>query len=32
MAIPNLIAIIALSSVVISLTKDYFSRKQIRTN
>ncbi|MDP6923148.1 MAG: amino acid carrier protein [Candidatus Scalindua sp.] len=32
MAIPNLIAIIALSSVVISLTKDYFSRKHIRTN
>ncbi len=31
MAIPNLIAIIALSSVVISLTKDYFSRKHIRT-
>jgi Na+/alanine symporter len=31
MAIPNLIAIIALSSVVISLTKDYFSRKQVRT-
>ena len=32
MAIPNLIAIIALSGVVISLTKDYFSRKHIRTN
>ena len=32
MAIPNLIAIIALSSVVISLTKDYFSRKHVRTN
>jgi Na+/alanine symporter len=32
MALPNLIAIIALSGVVISLTKDYFSRKHIRTN
>ena len=32
MAIPNLIAIIALSGVVISLTKDYFSRKHVRTN
>ena len=30
MALPNLIAIIALSGVVISLTKDYFSRKQVR--
>ena len=32
MAIPNLIAIVALSGVVISLTKDYFSRKHVRTN
>jgi len=32
MALPNLIAIIALSGVVISLTKDYFSRKHDRTN
>ena len=32
MSLPNLIAIIALSGVVISLTKDYFSRKHIRTN
>jgi Na+/alanine symporter len=32
MALPNLIALIALSGVVISLTKDYFSRKHIRTN
>jgi Na+/alanine symporter len=32
MAIPNLIALIALSGVVTSLTKDYFSRKHIRTN
>jgi AGCS family alanine or glycine:cation symporter len=32
MALPNLIAIIALSGVVISLTKDYFSRKHVRTN
>ncbi len=32
MAIPNLIAIIALSSVVLSLTKDYFSREHTRTN
>jgi len=32
MAIPNLIALVALSGVVISLTKDYFSRKHIRTN
>jgi amino acid carrier protein len=32
MALPNLIAIIALSGVVIGLTKDYFSRKHIRTN
>ncbi len=32
MAIPNLIALIALSGVVVSLTKDYFSRKHIRTN
>ena len=31
MALPNLIAIIALSGVVVSLTKDYFSRKHIRT-
>jgi AGCS family alanine or glycine:cation symporter len=31
MALPNLIALIALSGVVISLTKDYFSRKHIRT-
>jgi len=32
MSLPNLIAIIALSGVVISLTKDYFSRKHVRTN
>ena len=32
MALPNLIAIIALSGVVVSLTKDYFSRKHVRTN
>ena len=32
MALPNLVAIIALSGVVISLTKDYFSRKHVRTN
>ena len=32
MSLPNLIAIIALSGVVISLTKDYFSRKHIRTS
>ena len=32
MALPNLFAIIALSGVVISLTKDYFSRKHVRTN
>lgn len=32
MSLPNLIAIVALSGVVISLTKDYFSRKHIRTN
>jgi AGCS family alanine or glycine:cation symporter len=32
MALPNLIALIALSGVVISLTKDYFSRKHVRTN
>jgi len=32
MALPNLIAIVALSGVVVSLTKDYFSRKHIRTN
>ncbi len=32
MSLPNLIAIIALSGVVISLTKDYFSRKHTRTN
>ena len=32
MALPNLFAIIALSGVVISLTKDYFSRKHERTN
>jgi amino acid carrier protein len=32
MAIPNLIALVALSGVVISLTKDYFSRKHVRTN
>ncbi|MHC4138601.1 MAG: alanine:cation symporter family protein, partial [Planctomycetota bacterium] len=32
MSLPNLIAIIALSGVVVSLTKDYFSRKHIRTN
>jgi Na+/alanine symporter len=31
MALPNLIALIALSGVVIGLTKDYFSRKHIRT-
>jgi len=31
MALPNLIALIALSGVVISLTKDYFSRKHVRT-
>ncbi|MFQ5713289.1 MAG: alanine/glycine:cation symporter family protein [Candidatus Scalinduaceae bacterium] len=31
MALPNLIAVIALSGVVIGLTKDYFSRKHIRT-
>ncbi len=31
MALPNLIGIIALSGVVISMTKDYFSRKQVRT-
>jgi AGCS family alanine or glycine:cation symporter len=31
MALPNLIALIALSGVVISLTKDYFSRKHTRT-
>lgn len=30
MALPNLIAIVALSGVVISMTKDYFSRKQVR--
>ena len=32
MALPNLIALVALSGVVISLTKDYFSRNHIRTN
>ena len=32
MALPNLIALIALSGVVASLTKDYFSRKHVRTN
>ena len=32
MSLPNLIAIIALSGVVVSLTKDYFSRKHVRTN
>ena len=32
MSLPNLIAIIALSGVVISLSKDYFSRKHVRTN
>jgi Na+/alanine symporter len=32
MALPNLIALVALSGVVISLTKDYFSRKHVRTN
>jgi Na+/alanine symporter len=32
MALPNLIAIAALSGVVVSLTKDYFSRKHTRTN
>ncbi len=32
MSLPNLFAIIALSGVVISLTKDYFSRKHVRTN
>ncbi|MBZ0109506.1 MAG: sodium:alanine symporter family protein [Candidatus Scalindua rubra] len=32
MALPNLIAIISLSGVVVSLTKDYFSRKHVRTN
>ncbi len=32
MAIPNLIAIIALSGVVISLSKDYFSRKHVRSS
>jgi Na+/alanine symporter len=32
MALPNLIALTALSGVVISLTKDYFSRKHVRTN
>jgi Na+/alanine symporter len=32
MALPNLIALIALSGVVVSLTKDYFSRKHVRTN
>ncbi|MDR4505946.1 MAG: sodium:alanine symporter family protein [Candidatus Scalindua sp.] len=30
MALPNLIAIIALSGVVVSLTKDYFSRRHTR--
>ena len=31
MALPNLFAIIALSGVVVSMTKDYFSRKHVRT-
>ncbi|MFQ5963393.1 MAG: alanine/glycine:cation symporter family protein [Candidatus Scalinduaceae bacterium] len=31
MAFPNLIGVIALNGVVISMTKDYFSRKQVRT-
>ena len=31
MAVPNLIAVVGLSGVIVRLTKDYFSRPQIPT-